>query len=116
MDHAAILSQIRMRNALRREAQLPLLDVHGEYRRAVAEAQCREVYDEHYGRVRNEIVDHLLRTHGRDYRESAGGRWLIEAMTARELATRFGARSPTGVLGYAALDAVLGGRRHERSG
>lgn len=115
MNRAAILHQILGRNALRREARLPPLDVPAEYHRAVALAYWREVYDAHYEAVREEIVHHLMHKHGRDHRLSAGGRWLIEAMVSRELATRFGARSPQGALGYPAVDAALGDLRDDRS-
>lgn len=107
MDRAEILSHILRRNALRRDAHLPPLDVPAEYHRAVTLAHWRVVCDEHYDRVRDEVVEHLRRKHGRDHRLSAGGRWLIEAMVARELQERFGAFPPHGMLGYPAVDAML---------
>jgi hypothetical protein len=42
MDKAAIFRRVLARNALRRAALLPPLDVGLEYRRAVAEAEWRE--------------------------------------------------------------------------
>jgi hypothetical protein len=109
MNRAAILTNILKRNALRREAHLPPLDVAAEYHRAVAQAHWQEVCGEHYDRVREEVVERLRHTHGRDYRLSAGGRWMIEAMTLKELASQFGGgfNGPGTRLGYAGLDAAL---------
>src|SRR3954463_2061128 len=50
MDKAAIFAEVLRRNALRREAQLPALDVAAEYEHAVAVAawaEFREVCDKH---------------------------------------------------------------------
>jgi len=50
MDKAAIFAEVLRRNALRREAQLPLLDVTVEYRHAVAQAERAEfqaICDQH---------------------------------------------------------------------
>jgi hypothetical protein len=60
MDRAAIFKEITWRNALRREAQLPLLDVTAEYRHAVAQAEraeFRAICDRH-----RDLWDEMLQT------------------------------------------------------
>jgi|GEM_PF-6705083 hypothetical protein len=85
MDHAAILTEILRRNALRRDTRLPPLDVRAEYQQAVATAHWREVRDRHYETVREEVVQRLRQERGPNWGHSAGGRWMVEALTEREL-------------------------------
>jgi hypothetical protein len=109
MDRAAILHDILQRNALRREAHLPPLDVRVEYQRAVEQAHWRAVCDEHYATVRDEIVRRLRNERGFGWGHSVGARWMIEAVTAKELDKRFGNDGATHRmrLGYTGLDAAL---------
>jgi hypothetical protein len=87
MDKAAIFTEITRRNALRREAGLPLLDVHQEFAHGVAVARWREYQaacDAHAdlrAAIEAEVVEELRRKTGRDHRLSVGGRWLIAART-----------------------------------
>lgn len=106
MDHAAIFANILRRNALRREALLPPLDVRAEYKKAVATAHWREVREQHYETVRAEVVRRLRRTRGANFGNSAGGRWLVEAETTMELAARYASDhfGPTTRLGYRGID------------
>jgi hypothetical protein len=60
MDKAAIYTEIMRRNALRREAGLPALDVTAEYRHAVAQAERAEfqaICDRH-----RDLWDEMLTT------------------------------------------------------
>jgi hypothetical protein len=94
LDRAAIFSSILTRNALRREAHLPLLDVRGSFKREVRQALWREHVEQHHETVRAQVL--------RDFRErlgsdmlSAGGRWAINAMTHKTLVESFRARRST---------------------
>lgn len=108
MDQAEVFTIILRRNALRRDARLPPLDVRAEYRRAVEHAYWREVHAQHYEAVREEVVQRLRQERDPDWGHSAGGRWFIEAKTVRELAERFRAENvqPAAALGYAVLDCL----------
>ena len=60
MDKAAIFAEVLRRNALRREAQLPLLDVTAEYHHPVAQAERAEfqaICDRH-----RDLWDEMLTT------------------------------------------------------
>ena len=92
MDKAAILSRVLERNALRRAALLPPLDVGLEFRRAVAEAAWQE-YERRCGdesealtRCRDEAVAHFRQKFGPDFDpRDFGGRVVV----ARETDRRF---------------------------
>src|SRR4051812_26920806 len=60
MDKATLFTQVLRRNALRREARLPALDVAAEYRHAVAQAEradFRAICDQH-----RDLWDEVLAT------------------------------------------------------
>jgi hypothetical protein len=92
VDKAAILSRVLERNALRRAALLPPLDVGLEFRRAVAEAAWLE-YGRRCGdesealtRSRDEAVAHFRQKFGPDFDPRGfGGRVVV----ARETDRRF---------------------------
>ena len=67
-DRGAILTNILIRQNLRREAKLPLLDVRREYERIVEQARWREHVDQHYEEGRAQVL--------RDYRERLGSEML----------------------------------------
>lgn len=85
VDRADILARILQRQAIRRDAHLPLLDVPAEYTRAVRQALWTRHVERHYERVRARVVAERRRRHGLEWGLSAGGRWLIEIETARLL-------------------------------
>jgi uncharacterized membrane-anchored protein len=72
MHHAAIFATILRRNALRREARLPPLDVRAEYQEEVATAHQHEIYEQHYDVVRAEVVERLREERGPGW-EGTGG-------------------------------------------
>jgi hypothetical protein len=89
MDKAAIFTSLLRRNALRREARLPPIDVRAEYQKEVEDAFRREVHDHHHDIVRAEVVERLREERGPGWDCRGGGRWLIDALTQRELHRRF---------------------------
>lgn len=88
LDKAALFTELTRRNALRQQAQLPLLDLPAEYARAVRVAQQKALYEQHYDRVRAVVLAELRERKGADFDEtrSAGARWLINAMVRKRLA------------------------------
>ena len=103
MDKGAIFAEITRRNALRREAGLPLLDVRQEFEHGVAVARWREYQEacdaqaDLRAAIQAEVVEELRRKTGRDHRLSAGGRWLIAARTRERFEAamaRMGFRRP----------------------
>ena len=89
IDRASIFSELCHRNALRREAHLPLLNVPAEYARLVEVAKWRRIREAHYIHTRAEVLANLRATRGPDFGNSAGGRWMIEIFTARTLMKRY---------------------------
>ncbi len=89
VDRAAIFSSILERNALRREAQLPLLDTRATYEREVTQALWRTHRTANYEAVRAEVVGRLRARFGPKWGFSAGARWHVEIETDRELRRSF---------------------------
>lgn len=89
IDRAAIFSTILRRQALRREAQLPLLDIRAEYERAVEQALWQAHVEEHGETVRAEVLAELRAKHGPQFGQSVGGLWAIRILTGRRLAEMF---------------------------
>ena len=92
IDRAEIFRCILAKNALRREALLPLLDVRQIYEREIKLARWLEHVEEHGERVRAEVLRSHRIKYGSDYPSSAGGRWAINALTWKALEASF--RSP----------------------
>lgn len=88
IDRAAIFSELCRRNALRREAHLPLLDLPAEYRRLLEVGKWSYIVAHHYADTRAEVLAALRAKHGPDFGYSAGGRWMIEIVTSRLLRER----------------------------
>ena len=93
-DRGAIFADVLARNALRREAKLPLLDVRREYERIVEQALWREHVERHYEEVRAQVLDDLRKRLGREPL-SAGGRWAVAALVTKALAESFRAGRST---------------------
>ena len=84
IDKAAIFTELTRRNAVRRQAQLPLLDMREEFDRAVGFIHWKAVCEEHADRVRSEVTVELSKTFGREP-QSAGGRWAVGILTLKRL-------------------------------
>jgi hypothetical protein len=87
MDRAAIFTELTQRNALRRQAKLPLLDLHVEMTLAVEiEAhrayteQC-QTYDDDRQNIMADVLSELRMTRGADFPGSIGGWMLVGLMT-----------------------------------
>ena len=89
VDRAAILHAIYQRQALRRDARLPLLDIKVEYERAVEQALWSAHVEAHHDRVREEVLEELRAQHGRDLRGSVGGLWVVRLLTSKRLQEMF---------------------------
>ena len=90
VDRAAIFTELTRRNAVRREAKLPLLDMRAEFDHAVEVAAWREACEKHaddMARIRIEAIADLRRRHGDDFGYSVGGHWAISI----EVSKRFNA-------------------------
>jgi hypothetical protein len=82
VDKAAIFMELTIRNAVRRDAKLPLLDVRAEFNHAVSLAlwkEGRERFDCEIPRIKQKVVAELQQTRGPEFDEyrSAGARWLV---------------------------------------
>ena len=90
MDKHAIFHELTKRNALRKTAQLPLLDLHKEFAHAVRREEVREYYEyrsARYGADEESIMATVLeeyrRCHGPDSPCNSTG-WIgIRAVTER---------------------------------
>lgn len=89
IDAAAILTGIWKRNALRREAGLPLWPVRGTFERELEQARWRIHSERNYEATRVRVLDELRARHGDGFGLSAGGRWVIEAKTSQALRASF---------------------------
>ena len=85
VDRSAIFTSILHRQALRREAHLPLLDVRAEYGRAVGFALWKAHVERHYERIRAEVLSSRRAKHGEGWGLRVGGRWVVEYETTRAL-------------------------------
>jgi hypothetical protein len=64
IERATIFAEITRRNAIRRQAQLPLLDMRDEFHRAVEFNHWKTVCEEHSGRMRSEVIAELSKAFG----------------------------------------------------
>ncbi|WP_158020143.1 hypothetical protein [Methylorubrum extorquens] len=88
-DRGAIFSDILRRQALRRGAQLPLLNVRAEYERAVEQAQW-QAHVETYGEaIRAQVLTELRAKHVHQFRGSVGGMWAVRLLTEKRLREMF---------------------------
>jgi len=83
MDQQAILDEIIKRNELRREAQLPLLDVESEFDHAclvAAEAEYSVLWHRHadvHQRIKDEILEELRKVHGPGFGYGMGAKLSV---------------------------------------
>lgn len=89
IDRAAILTTIWDRQALRREARLPLLDIKAEYERAVEQALWSAHVRKHYAALKKEVLAELQARHGPQFGGSVGGWWAVRLLAAQRLQKMF---------------------------
>jgi len=83
MDQQAILDEIIKRNELRREAQLPLLDVEAEFDHAclvAAQAEYSVLWHRHadvHQRIKDEILEELRQVHGPGFGYGMGAKYSV---------------------------------------
>lgn len=92
-DCGAIFSNILRRQALRREAQLPLLDVRAEYERAVEQARWRAHVETYGDAVRAQVLAELRAKNGPQFGYSIGGLWVVRLLAAKRIRQMFEAMS-----------------------
>jgi hypothetical protein len=87
MDRAAIFTELTKRNALRKAAKLPLLDLRTEMALAVERdthrdyvEQCQK-YDHDRRRITEDVLTELRATRGQDFPTSMRGRILVEILS-----------------------------------
>ena len=105
MDRAAIFTEITKRNALRRKAQLPLLDVRAEMAHAVSLAalkEYREFCDQHRDKLeqfRTEVLAEMRERNPNFFGHSLGGRLAVGFKARRRfeawIEENFGMVKPT---------------------
>lgn len=93
VDRAAILTSILNRQAVRREARLPLLNIRAEYERAVEQARWRAHVEEHGETVRAEALAELRFRHGPQFGNSVGGLWAVRLRTEKRLRDMFAGKA-----------------------
>ena len=89
IDRAKILEALLQRNALRREAHLPLLDVTAVYRREVEQARWREHVNAFYAGVHAAVLGRYRVQYGPAWGGSTGGRWAVQAEVSKLLRESF---------------------------
>jgi len=89
IDSSAILTSILQRQALRREAHLPLLNIRAEYERAVQQARWLAHVEEHGETVRAQVLAELRFRHGPQFGYSVGGLWTVWLRTEKRLREMF---------------------------
>lgn len=83
MDKAVLLADVLRRNALRRQAQLPLLDVRAELEHACMVAQLqdyRAFQDAHkdvLDRIRADVLAELRQRYGPEFPDGFGSRLML---------------------------------------
>ncbi|KOX59176.1 hypothetical protein ADL19_05560 [Streptomyces purpurogeneiscleroticus] len=95
VDRSAIFSTILVRQALRREVHLPLLDIGREYYTAVNRALWRQHCEKHLDEVQTDILTRQRARHGADWPSSWGGRMGLAIMVERALKASFRREHPS---------------------
>ena len=91
-DRGAIFSDILRRQALRREAQLPLLNIRAEYERAVEQARWRAHIEKYGEAIRAQVLAELRAKNGPQFGGSVGGMWAVRLLTEKRLRETFNGR------------------------
>ncbi len=93
IDRAAIFLNLCLRQKIRREARLPLLDLKAEYRHAVIVAEAKRlqaIREPYVSQVRAEILDQMRAKYGPYWPSDSGGRWMLMGLVRKALAERYG--------------------------
>jgi hypothetical protein len=69
---------------MRRQTQLPLLDMRNEFHRAVESSHWRTVCEKHSDRMRSEVIVELSKAFGGEP-QSAGERRAVSVLTLKRL-------------------------------
>lgn len=93
-DKVAVLATILRRNALRRKAHLPLLDVLTLYHKELAYRRSWAVYDAHFPAIHDQVVEQLTAERGSEFIRTRSGAWRIHVEATRLLHERFPIRRP----------------------
>ncbi|MGW9819328.1 hypothetical protein ACUXK4_001892 [Methylorubrum extorquens] len=88
-DCGSILSGILRRQALRREAQLPLLDVRAEYERAVERARWKAHVEKYGEAIRAQILAELRTKNGPQFGGNVGRIWALRILASKRLREMF---------------------------
>lgn len=88
-DRGAIFSNILQRQALRREAQLPLLNIRVEYERAVEQARWRAHVEQCGEAIRAQVLAELRAKNGPQFGGSVGGMWAVRILASKRLREMF---------------------------
>lgn len=89
ISKVAILAAILRRNALRRDAHLPLLDVLALYHKELAYQRSRAIHDAHYPALRDEVIKRLTAERGAEFVQTRSGTWRVHVEVTRLLHQRF---------------------------
>ncbi|MHB2205360.1 hypothetical protein [Methylobacterium sp. CM6257] len=89
VDAAAILASIWARNALRREAQLPLLPVRATFEREWRQARWSVHVEQHYAATRERVLAEKRPKHGQGWELSVRGGWGAHLLTMKILRASF---------------------------
>jgi hypothetical protein len=80
MDKSEIFTELTRRNAVRREAKLPLLDMRVEFDHAVEVTAWREACVKHaddIARIKHGALAEFRARRGADFPQSVGGQWMV---------------------------------------
>jgi hypothetical protein len=92
VDRAAIFAELTKRNAVRREARLPLLDLRAEYAHQIWIAKRREYWtacDEHADEreaIRRRVLAEFRAKYGPNFPSTSGGHWAVGLRTNKRFA------------------------------
>lgn len=92
VDAASILNSIWVRNAIRREAHLPLLPVQETFEHERAQARWRVHLARNYEHARAEVLAERRARYGEGWGLSAGGRWAVHLLAMKALRDSFSSR------------------------
>jgi hypothetical protein len=92
VDAASILSSIWARNALRREAHLPLLPVKETFEHEREQALWRVHLSRNYDQTRTATMAECRARYGKGWGLSASGRWAVHLLAMQALRASFSPR------------------------
>ena len=93
IDRSTIFLNLCLRQKIRREARLPLLDLKAEYRHAIIIAEAkrlRAIRKPYEAQVRAEILNQYRAIYGPHWPSDSGGCWMLMGLVRRALVERYG--------------------------